>query len=579
MDNATRSLKILVVDDTAMSRMVLCEFLQTLGHQAMEAVDGHDAMVRFLEFAPDLVLMDLMMPAMDGIEATRAIRTLPGANWVPIILLSAWGSQDQFVAALNAGCDDCLAKPINFPLLEAKINALQRIAEMQQEIDKRGRELQKFYAYAEEELSLTEHIMSRLVRREPMDNRGYAQWTEAAFGASGDILATTRSDNSIRYAMLADATGHGLAAAVTLIPVTNVFYAMTAKGFGIASIIEEMNRQVRSYCPIERFVAVTLIAVNTQNHLIEVWNGGNPPLLALAEDGREVRRFRSRHLPLGILTPDRFSSETEFLHHDQALQLVLFSDGLIEAGSGEQFGIERVAAALTAYPPARRLPALRHAFRDFIGDATPHDDISFALLDCPLADTAGSSRPATAPSIGERDESDEWTLLTTLSAAQLKSVDVVPLVVEWAHAMGLPKQASGNFFLVVTELFVNALEHGLLGMDSALKQGTDGFERYIELRNERLQNLREGQIQVALNYRSSDAGDVLRIHLKDSGNGFNYMALTDNALNDTVALSGRGIALVRSLCQALEYRDNGSEVYAEMLLGGGTAAAVAAGTA
>jgi two-component sensor histidine kinase len=92
-------------------------------------------------------------------------------------------------------------------------------------------------------------------------------------------------------------------------------------------------------------------------------------------------------------------------------------------------------------------------------------------------------------------------LQTTLSAAQLKEIDFVPMVVNWAHAMGLSKSGGGTFFLVVTELFINALEHGVLGLSSSLKEGADGFERYIEARQQRLQNLQKGQISFALSYR------------------------------------------------------------------------------
>ena len=566
MNNPPCSLKILVVDDTQLSRYVVCEYLQTLGHQPIEAVDGNDALERFLECVPDIVLMDLMMPAMNGIEATRVIRTLPGASWVPIILLSAFGSNAEFIAALDAGCDDCMTKPVNFPLLEAKINALRRIAEMQHEMDRRGRELQKFYSHVQDELSLTEHIMARLVRREAQPAPQFSEWIEAAFGASGDIIVTTHADNGIRYAMLADATGHGLAAAVTLIPVTNVFYAMTAKGFGVTTIVEEMNRQVRSYCPTERFVALTLIAIDTQSHVIEVWNGGNPPLLALDEQGNELRRFHSHHLPLGILGAKKFSSETEFLQYKTPLQLALFSDGLIEAGSAQLFSLERVVTILSTYPAAQRMEALQQAFRNFIGEETAHDDISVALLDCPLSERAPRmAAGSNAQPVSDNIQSD-WKLESLLSAAQLKTIDVVPMVVEWAHAMGLPKETNSNFFLVVTELFLNALEHGLLELPSGLKDSARGFEHYIEQRNLRLQNLNRGQIQVTLSYESSSEGNIVRIYIKDSGNGFDYQWIAAAAPVDKKALSGRGIMLVRHLCRSLEYFGKGNEVCAELLL-------------
>lgn len=562
-----RRLKILIVDDVPLNRQILAAQLQHLGHQSFEAEDGHDALVRFLEFAPDIVLMDLAMPLMDGIEAARIIRTLPNARWVPIIMLTGHRDETEFVSALNAGCDDYLSKPIKLSILEAKINALQRIAEMQQEIEVQRRELQGFYALAEEELSLTEHIMTRLVHRERIDVPPIATWSEAAKGASGDVIVAVDTESGLRYAMLADATGHGLAAAVTLIPVTNVFYAMTAKGFNVGSIVEEMNRQVRSYCPVERFVALALVAVNPQSNVIEVWNGGIPPLLALDADGREVRRFKSRHLPLGIVGESLFKSETEFLQYSVPLQLAIFSDGLIEAGAEQQYGLERLVEVLVNNPPAQRVSALQGDLQKFLGPVKPHDDISLALFECPTSPAPhGEVEVVLQPLPSSGGTQSDWQLQTTLSAAQLKEIDFVPMVVNWAQAMGLSKSGSGSFFLVVTELFMNALEHGVLGLSSSLKEGSEGFERYIEARQQRLLNLEKGQINFSLSYRNEHGQGVIRIQVQDSGAGFNYRALRDDALSANRKLSGRGIALIQRFCRSVEYRGAGNKVYAELLV-------------
>lgn len=560
-----RRLKILIVDDVALNRQILSAQLQHLGHQPFEAEDGHDALERFLELAPDIVLMDLAMPLMDGIEAARMIRTLPNARWVPIIMLTAHRDEAEFISALNAGCDDYLSKPIKLSILEAKINAMQRIAEMQQEIENQRRELQTFYALAEEELSLTQHIMTRLVHRELVDVPPIGTWSEAAKGASGDVIVAVNAESGLRYAMLADATGHGLAAAVTLIPVTNVFYAMTAKGFNVGSIVEEMNRQVRTYCPVERFVALVLVAVNPQSNVIEVWNGGIPPLLALDANGREVRRFKSRHLPLGIVGENMFKSETEFLQYDTPLQLAIFSDGLIEAGAEEQFGLERVIGVLADTPAAERLAAMQRALREFLGAERPHDDVSLALFECPTS-MALRGLPATQPEpVASTGVQSEWQLHTTLSAAQLKEIDFVPMVVNWAQAMGLSKASAGTFFLVITELFINALEHGVLGLSSSLKQGAEGFERYVEARQQSLQNLQKGQITFSLVYRNENGQGVIRINVQDSGAGFNYQALGEDALAASKRLSGRGIALIRRFCRSVEYSGAGNKVHAELL--------------
>ncbi len=557
-------ISILVVDDAAYLRALLRDFITMLGYAVVEARDGVDAIAQFQQHQPGMVLMDMEMPNMDGIEATKTIRALSGERWVPIIMISADDDQDHLVRSLTLGCDDYLIKPVNLQILAAKIQAFRRVTEMQAEVDRQREELRIYRDYAEEELSLTHHIMTRLVRRGDDDTGPVQVWSDPARGASGDIVLSVQAENGVQYLMLADATGHGLAAAVTLIPVTNVFFAMATKGFNVSTIVEEMNQQVRSFCPVERFVALTMVALKPQSDVIEVWNGGNPPAIVLNERGEVVRQFKSRHMPLGILGNDMFSSATEYLHYGEDLQLAVFSDGLIEAGDGEQYGIERLLSVLTLAPAKERLARLQADFFDFLGGVDPHDDVTFTLLDCKrehIDDRSGDSIQLARPSdMLER----AWHLNARLSAEQLRQVDFVPMVVEWAAKMGLSREQTGNFFIVMTELYVNALDHGLLELPSEIKQAADGFERYFELRQQRLQQLGSGEIHLSVTQSSVDNRDVIGIRLRDSGKGFLHQHYLSTDADRGTQRSGRGIALVRKLCTYVEYLGAGNEVYAEL---------------
>ena len=569
MTSPERRLKLLVVDDAELVREVLCEQLRLLGHEAIAAENGEQALALYLDLCPDVVLMDWVMPVMDGMTATRAIRALPGAHWVPIIMLSAHGEESEYVNALRNGCDDYLVKPVKLPVLEAKIYALQRIAEMHNEIERSQHELQQFYEQAEEEFELARYIMTRLVRSKASYGEGETDllpvkgWLQPASQLSGDIVLYAPTEKGY-CVMLADATGHGLSAAITLIPVVNVFYAMTAKGFGVASIVEEMNRQVRTVCPIERFVAIALIGIDAREHVIEVWNGGIPPLQLLDEHGEPIHRFLSRNLPLGIVGERDFKNMPEYHRFDRPLQLLAYTDGLPEAGEPEAFGNERILAAMRAVPTAQRLAVLRQAFVDFIGSARQRDDITAVLIECPLASVVSNRTQALAKPAVPRVRGD-WSLQTTLSAQQLKTIDFVPMVVDWAHAMGLPREQGSTFFLVVTELFVNALEHGLLELSSHLKLESNGFERFVALRQQRLAALVEGEIFVGLTSRATPDGTVVGIHMRDSGRGFATEPCNGSGLGGNQAPSGRGIALVKKFCRTLEYRGCGNEVYAELV--------------
>lgn len=115
---------ILLVDDEEMNRDFLQRRLQKRGYEVSTAVDGADACARTAETHPDLILMDVMMPNMDGLEATRKLRAAPGTQHIPVIALTARAMTGDREQVLAAGCDDYATKPIDLPELLVKIEAL-----------------------------------------------------------------------------------------------------------------------------------------------------------------------------------------------------------------------------------------------------------------------------------------------------------------------------------------------------------------------------------------------------------------------------------------------------------------------
>ena len=122
-----QKLKILVVDDTAENRDLIGLYMKRMGHETIYAENGQEGVEAYAREKPDIILMDVMMPVLDGYEATRMIRELCGTNWVPIIFLSANVEVDDQIEGIEAGGDDYLPKPINLGLLNAKFGAMQRI--------------------------------------------------------------------------------------------------------------------------------------------------------------------------------------------------------------------------------------------------------------------------------------------------------------------------------------------------------------------------------------------------------------------------------------------------------------------
>jgi two-component system cell cycle response regulator DivK len=113
--------KILLVEDNEMNRDMLSRRLQRKGYQVVIAVDGAEGVSLTSSENPDLVLMDMSLPVMDGWEATRQLKANPETQAIPVIALTAHAMSGDREKALNAGCDDYDTKPIELPRLLSKI--------------------------------------------------------------------------------------------------------------------------------------------------------------------------------------------------------------------------------------------------------------------------------------------------------------------------------------------------------------------------------------------------------------------------------------------------------------------------
>lgn len=369
-----RSMTVLVVDDTLVGRATVSALVRRLGHRCIEASDGAGAVQAFRAFRPDVVLMDVVMPGMDGLQATRELRRLCADTWMPILLLSARADDADMIAGLEAGADDYLTKPINFSILTAKLATCARQIAMQDS-------MANYRAEQEEETEFARSVMERQVQGKTMHDPRVRYSVTPTAQFSGDIVAVSRSPSGALYTLLADATGHGLAAAISVLPVLQVFFGMAQKNLSLGLMASEINRHLLSTLPVGRFVAASMIRLDRGQG--EVWVGGTPEVLWLDRSGSINERFASANLPLGIDCDDAANNPPHHFTWTPGDQLVLCSDGLAEAQNarGEEFGSPRLERVLHDSVPARRHDAVREALAMHLDGALAHDDVSLMVVD------------------------------------------------------------------------------------------------------------------------------------------------------------------------------------------------------
>jgi serine phosphatase RsbU (regulator of sigma subunit) len=378
--------RILVVDDDESIRKLLDITLGRAGLQVMTQPDAGNIVEVVRDFKPELIFMDVQMPGCSGPEAAMVLRQNPEFDVIPIVFMSADTELDSQLAALTTGGDDFITKP--FDTTHIMVTAVARatrtrgLQQARQNLIHTAKELKRYQATAEHEQQMAQELMNRMIFSEGLADERLQYWHQSASRFSGDLVAAVRDRGGRLYLLHADAMGHGLPAALPLLPVSQIFYSMAPQGFTISAIAETMNNQLRAQIPTGNFVACTLMAIDSQNATVEVWNGGNPTALFVSARGEILQRFHSRHTALGVVPEEEFRHHTTLYQWDSEGQIVLFSDGLAEATNdhNEEFRAH-IEPALTE-GQGDRLQNLVAELRNHLNGAIAHDDISIVVVQC-----------------------------------------------------------------------------------------------------------------------------------------------------------------------------------------------------
>ncbi|MCB1684384.1 MAG: fused response regulator/phosphatase [Pseudomonadales bacterium] len=554
------ALRVLVADDNDMDRMLLSQIVRKAGYQVDSAVDGLDALKKFDACRPQLVLLDALMPGLDGFEVAREIRTRGGDDFVPIIFLTSLTEADELARCVEAGGDDFLSKPYNKVILKAKLDALERMRSMHATMQQQRDEITRHHAYLVQEQEAAKAVFDNVAHTGSLDAPYIKHLISPLAVFNGDVLLAARNPSGDLYLLLGDFTGHGLTAAIGAMPLAEIFYGMTQKGFSPQEILREANRKLYGILPQGYFCCALMVNCNFRKETVEYWNGGLPAACLLRASTGGVVHLESSHLPLGILAEERFDAATRVLEMRVADRLLLCTDGVIEAGNaaGEQFGFERFDEIVRGTPIGESVfDELKDAVYRHMGSTGKQDDITLAefTMVSPACSTVDAAEKVAAIPSG----SEDWRLSYELGPRSLRSASPLPLLQHVLMEVPQLRPHAGEIYTVLAELYSNALEHGVMGLDSRLKSSPEGFADYYRARADGLRNL-EGYVRFDFSCRIEGSRGRLAIQVEDSGAGFDYCSRVGGTDSAGTAYFGRGIRLLEQLCQQIEYRGRGNEV-------------------
>ncbi len=569
MTTNTQGKLALVVDDSMTQCMMLSVLLKEEGYQVVIANDGACGVEKYAKYQPDLVLMDINMPVMDGYEATRRIKKISSGNLAPLIFITSMDTDKAFIESVEAGGDGILVRPFSPQVFKAKIKSIQRISDLYQQVKRLQQEQHK-------DAELAEKLMSDVIesRNYALNNVGVIK--QAATMFSGDMQLTALCPNGDIHLVLGDFTGHGLRASIGSIPVTETFRAMTNKGFSLLDIVAQINRQLCDLLPKDLFFSACFACISEHDKSAYVLNAGLPDGYLFSKNAAIKQQFPSAHPPLGILPKLLADTEPTIVSIESSDRFVLITDGIIEARNeqGQEFGVLRFEnSAKKGISGSNIAASVQSSLKHFCKSMPQEDDISLVDLPCSGWQEDDSINRTKHSNIPETyivedafyNTSPSWSWQLEITENLLANVNPIPIIMNQINDIEGSGEHWQSLYTIITELYVNYLDHGVLGLDSSLKDSAEGFSQYFKERSKRLEELNEGFIRIELCYYPFEHGGKMFISIKDSGKGFdifNVLKSNSCAQNEGVNLSGRGIELVNQLCDTLDYQDNGTLVSA-----------------
>jgi len=187
---------ILVVDDQRANVEMAAELLRVRGYRVDTAVSGEEALERIRIAPPDLLVMDIVMPGLDGYEVCRRLRAREETALLPIVLVTSLDPYAERLKGIEAGADDFLSKPVNWPELFARVRALLRVKALQDEVRRQAEQLREWNAKLEERVRKQVSAIERLGRLK----RFFAQPVAEAIVAGGEeLLAPHRREITVVF--------------------------------------------------------------------------------------------------------------------------------------------------------------------------------------------------------------------------------------------------------------------------------------------------------------------------------------------------------------------------------------------
>lgn len=384
--------RILVVDDEPVFSNQTKYFLEQNGYEVTVARNGRDAVTALDKNRYDLMLLDIIMPMLNGVEVIRALRANPATADLPIIVVSSMTEYKERVEFFRIGATDYMPKPIDKGELLARVGLQLQVIKLRQQVETANSSLVQQNRMLEQHLARLEHdlAVARSVQRSllPQADKDYEDLSLhykhlSSENLGSDYFDYIREDDGTLHVIIADVSGHGIASALLAAQLKVVFSSLIPRHLNPKSFVGEVNKlAVRTLTKGYYFTAIYL-QYRPAAQEIRAVNAGHTPMVIYSHKGKSATLFESENSPLGFFEQEDYQERS--FNVGPGDLAVMFTDGISEHTNSfnEMFEVRRVVENLIEFGglhPQLVINQLIKAAREFGSTPVFKDDLTLGIV-------------------------------------------------------------------------------------------------------------------------------------------------------------------------------------------------------
>ncbi|MCC7478432.1 fused response regulator/phosphatase [bacterium] len=386
--------RVLLVDDEPAYIMMSKDCLESCGYEVVVARNGRDALAALASGNIDLVLCDIIMPVLNGVEVVKTIRNNPSTRDIPVIVISSMTEYKDRVEFFKLGANDYMPKPIDRGELTARVNMQLQLVHLRREVASMNDTLAAKNSALEGHLSRLEGDLrvARAVQRallppasSHIGNIDIYFEHNSTDKLGSDFIDYLVDDRGELHMIIADVSGHGTASALIAAQLKVLFHEITQRNLDAKGLVNELNTAAVRTLTRGYYFTASYLRYEPLANVLSIVNGGHTPLLYLDRAGSKIRLVESDNSPLGFFAEERYA-EIKF-NPGEGDMIVMYTDGLTENrnASNLMFDVQGVIDAVKGFrgsSPRELAGSILRSAESFSGNTVTQfgDDVTICVL-------------------------------------------------------------------------------------------------------------------------------------------------------------------------------------------------------